>query len=483
MNSPVRRFAAWIGPPSSRARRFPAPRSPVFALAALLAAFLFGTLASPAGASIPATPSWPSGFSMAWVFAAADSGAPPDSGGSELIFESARGDSFGAGEEPLDFELTLGEEDEWLRAPFGDNLLTDRDAWRGHDYHRHRTDFELDYNRVDRLRLGAHAEYQSRDDMYPRLGARIGYAFDRDRTLYGVQLEQPLLKPGRLALGFSMVRSTDHSDLQQVDDLENTLALLFFRQDFRDYFEREGWGTYLAWRVPDFSTVSVHLRNDTYRTLPTQWGTRSWFCRDRDLRPNPEIDDGDLNSVIVRLERLAHRTRRMRNGFYHWIEYERAGGSLGGDFGYSRMLADGRTVLKLSPATTLAVRTVAGSGWNGVVPSQKEFTVGGVDGLRAHEFAQYRGAQMALAQAEYTLSLWELDHRGFQGGLQALAFVDVGRAWTSPDGNWDLVNQHLDTDAGFGLATSNNGMRVYFAKNLKEPDSDVVVSLRLQQPF
>jgi hypothetical protein len=61
--------------------------------------------------------------------------------------------------------------------------------------------------------------------------------------------------------------------------------------------------------------------------------------------------------------------------------------------------------------------------------------------------------------------------------------VDVGRAWTSPDGNWDLENQHLDTDAGFGLATSNNGMRVYFAKNLKEPDSDIVVSLRLQQPF
>ena len=60
-----------------------------------------------------------------------------------------------------------------------------------------------------------------------------------------MQLEQPLLPPARLALGVSAVRRTDHSELQQVDDAENSLALLFARQDYRDYFEREGFGAYL----------------------------------------------------------------------------------------------------------------------------------------------------------------------------------------------------------------------------------------------
>jgi chorismate synthase len=34
-----------------------------------------------------------------------------------------------------------------------------------------------------------------------------------------------------------------------------------------------------------------------------------------------------------------------------------------------------------------------------------------------------------------------------------------------------------------GLALSEDGLRVYFAKNLQEPDSDIVISLRLQRPF
>ena len=52
-------------------------------------------------------------------------------------------------------------------------------------------------------------------------------AFGRERALYGVQIEQPLAPPGRLAIGVSMARRTDHGELQQVDDFENSLALLF----------------------------------------------------------------------------------------------------------------------------------------------------------------------------------------------------------------------------------------------------------------
>src|SRR6185503_7688295 len=82
--------------------------------------------------------------------------AEPDSGSPDLIFIPAYGDSFGAGEEPV--VIHHRDDDEWLRAPFGDNLLTDRDAW-GHG-RQMRNDFEVDYNRVDRLRLSARLEWQ-----------------------------------------------------------------------------------------------------------------------------------------------------------------------------------------------------------------------------------------------------------------------------------------------------------------------------------
>ncbi len=377
----------------------------------------------------------------------------------------------------------LEDGDEWLRAPFGERLLTEAEQWRDDDRDHQKLTPLFDYNRVDPARLGLSYEAQAPGTMFPRLGARVEVATGRKRWLYGAQLEQPLLPRGRVALGVSMVRRTDHSELQQVDDVENSLALLFGRQDYRDYFEREGLGAYVAWRVPDFSTVSVHARNDDYRSLPLWRGTRSFFMRDRVLRDNPQIDEGQVHAVMLRLERLAHRTHRTRAGLYHWIELERAGDRLGGDFRYDRALADVRSVVRLSPATTLVLRAVGGTTTAGALPVQKQFTAGGVDGLRAHAFAQYRGDQMLLGQAEYSIGLWRLHTGALEGGLHAIAFVDAGRAWSNPEHQWDVRRQRLQVDGGFGLGTSEDDLRVYFAKNLQQPRSDFVISVRLQRPF
>ena len=375
------------------------------------------------------------------------------------------------------------EEDRWLQAPFGEGLLTDLERWRARGKVWRDNDAIVDYNRVDPLRLGLHAEYGAVDGISPRFGGRIEYAFGRERWLYGLQVEQPLVPSGRFALGVSMGRRTDHSELQQIEDEENSLALLFGRQDYRDYFEREGAGVYGQWRVPDFSTVSVHLREDSWRSLAVYRGTRSWFHTDRALRDNPSIDQGDTRTVTLRLERLLHRSSLRRAGLYHWLELERAGGGLGGDFTYLRALADLRSVLRLSPAATLSLRGVAGSGLDGRLPFQKTFTLGGVDGLRGHRFGQYRGDQIALVQAEYTLGLWRIASDLFEGGLHAIVFVDTGRAWENPDRRWDVTRQQLQTDGGFGFSTSEDNVRVYLARNLQDPGSGFVASMRLLRPF
>jgi hypothetical protein len=319
--------------------------------------------------------------------------------------------------------------------------------------------------------------------MLPRLGARVEYAFGRERMLYGVQFEQPLAPPGRLAVGVTAVRVTGHSELHQVDDFENSLAVLFARLDFRDYFEREGIGAYVSWRVPDFSTVSAHVRADIYRSLEVDPHVGSWTHQARVFRPNPAIDDGEIHSATLRLERLTHRTRRTRAGLYHWVDIEWAGQGLGGDFTYTRALADVRSVLRLSPATTLSLRAVGGSAMSGALPVQKAFVIGGVDGLRAHAYSAFQGDQMALGQAEYTVDLLHLTAGEIENGLQAIAFVDAGQAWTNADHVWDIGAQRVALDGGFGLGSSEDNLRVYVAKNLREPSSAWVFSVRLQRPF
>lgn len=412
--------------------------------------------------------------------AAAD--PPPDT----LSFHPGTSPWDSAGAEPplrASVHLVGDDESQWLRAPVGDELLTAPEPWRDRASRAPGTvDLTLDYNRVDLLRYGLRGQLQRPETMYPRLAARLDYATGRRRVLYGVQLEQPLLPPARFVLGVSAVRRTDHLDLQQVDDLENSLALLVAHEDWRDYHEREGFGAYLSWRVPDFSTVSVHLRRDEYRTLASSAHVHSWFRNSRPLRANPAIDEGESHRALLRLERMAHHTRSMRAGLYHWIEVQRAGGGLGGDFDYTRALADVRSVVRLSPAATLALRAVGGSRLAGTLPPQERFTLGGVDGLRAHGIDTFEGDQIALAQAEYTVGLWQLRTRGVEGGLHAIVFVDAGRAW-SGDHGWDLASQRLAVDGGIGLATSEDDVRVTVARNLQDAGSDVVVGFRLNRPF
>ncbi len=373
---------------------------------------------------------------------------------------------------------------EWLQAPIGDRLLDDPAEWTSLSPRRAgAADLTLDYNRVDQARLGLHLQRQRPLTMLPRLGARLEYAMARKRTLYGVQVEQPLLPTARFVFGFGMVRRTEHPELQQVGDDENALALLFARTDHRDYFEREGSGVYLSWRVPDFSTVSVHARRDEYRSLAAARHVVSWFNTGRTLRPNPAIDDGEAHRVLLRLERFARRDRDTRAGLYHFIELDRSGGALGGDFDYTRLLADVRTVLRLSPASSLALRGVVGSTTTGTLPRQKRFAIGGVDGLRAHAPSSVSGGQGALAQAEWTFGLWALRSHGVGSGLSVIAFTDAGSAWDDASHRWSVADQHFAVDGGFGLAASDDAMRLYVARDLSTPGSPMVWSLRLHRPF
>ena len=435
-------------------------------------------------------------LALALALVAAAAGAHPAAATAPVLAAAVAADSARG---PLQFAPHPGEDDrddpgagsdfegtgrdEWLRARFGDPLLTDPEEWRASAQGFGASSPRLDYNRVDRLRLGLGYQIQPAQPMVPRVGARLEFAFDRKRVLYGLQIEQPLARSGRLAVGASLVRGTDHSELQQVDDLESSIALLFGRQDYRDYFEREGMGAYVAWRVPDFSTVGLYLRRDTYRSLPLNSRTRSWFARDRALRDNPAIDKGEVHAAALRLERAAHRSDRTRAGVYHWIELERAGDRLGGDFTYARILADVRSVVRLSPATTLALRALGGHTFDGALPFQKQFVVGGVDGLRAHAFGEFRGDQVLLAQAEYQLDVWPLRGSAVHGGLCAIAFIDAGRAWFDRAGRYDLGRQRLAADGGVGIGLSDNRLRVYFARDLQESDAHFLVSVRLQRPF
>ncbi|MGH7742992.1 MAG: hypothetical protein ACRENS_13335, partial [Candidatus Eiseniibacteriota bacterium] len=237
----------------------------------------------------------------------------------------------------------------WPRAPYGEGLLTATEPWSSAEHQHHAIDLVADYNRVDALRLGLAWRLRGEEPWMPRLGARIEQAFGRQRTNYGAQFEQPVQHSGHFAFGAFLLRRTDRQDLQQIGDLDNSLSMLFSHYDFRNYFEREGAGAYLLWRVPDFSNISLHVQNNRYRSLDAFGDLWSISHRNRPLASNPAIDDGEAHSLLVRLERAVPAARGGRPSFSHWIEIDRAAHGMGGDFSYVRAIADLRGVVRLSP--------------------------------------------------------------------------------------------------------------------------------------
>ena len=104
----------------------------------------------------------------------------------------------------------------------------------------------------------------------------------------------------------------------------------------------------------------------------------------------------------------------------------------------------------------------------------------------AHGHTHDLGHEMFVVltgQAEFTIGLWRLRAPAIEGGLHAMAFVDAGRAWSNPDHAWDVNRQHIASDGGLGLATSDDNLRVYCARDLQKRAASVVISLRLQRPF
>src|SRR2546430_10985268 len=176
-------------------------RLPTPGALAALAALLLSTVAAPARARLPSLPG-PAAFAVSDTLGFRPAGTPPASA------RPADADSFNyspaiqffdsTGHEPLvvspPVKLKYQTESEWLRAPMGDNLLDHPDAWES-DHPRRAQVFEavVDYNRTDLLRYGVHFQAPRPRTLYPRLGARFEYATGRKRTLYGIQVEQPLL--------------------------------------------------------------------------------------------------------------------------------------------------------------------------------------------------------------------------------------------------------------------------------------------------
>jgi hypothetical protein len=343
---------------------------------------------------------------------------------------------------------------------------------------------DYSYQRVDGSVLWLRARYASSYEYVPEVEVRFGYGWVSERGTTEVDFRQPLWPDKALSLGALYTHGTGYENQSGIGWRENTLAALFFRHDFNDYYKIVGIEPYLRLRLPGAAVLRFSYGVEDYGNLTTQTDWSFFTAGLERFRENPllfRLDDAAITGEgVLRALRfdLVHDTRRARNvgtvgSFVHgFLE-------LGdGDFSYARWVGDGRAYMRLGPPVHLALRAAAaGRFGNEAIPSQKLFYLGGLGTVRGHSFRSVYGDRALLTSLEYTLLFGDLDYGAF-------FFYDAGTAWksTAP------YDERLEDTAwlqsvGVGLKTTDDDFQLLFAKPVGAVQGDWETTVRLERTF
>ncbi len=339
----------------------------------------------------------------------------------------------------------------------------------------------LTYQRVDGLFLYLTESHIGRERFEPSVQGRIGYGFKSERWSAAVTVLQPLLPGSRLMLKASGYGKTDFTDQTGISTSENTLAAIIFKEDFRDYYRREGGGLSVVFRGPDWFRAEGGFRADDYSSMREK---TDWAISRGAFPVNPEIDAGTMRSIFAQAG-IGTKWNRVD------VDYEECGEDLlGGDFEFRRLTLQTRSRLRVNPGQHLDFRIRLGTNLSGMLPAQKRYVVGGLGTVRGYPYrsllvadpaterdpngpVRFGGERLFIANLEYAFDI--NDH------FAMILFGDTGMAWEDRDAG--MNPDDWLSSAGIGFQLDDDGLRLDLIRPLDRGDRDLVVQLRAGRMF
>ncbi len=353
------------------------------------------------------------------------------------------------------------------------------------------------YNRVEGLFLGLNypKKYYWNDDKF-FLFASGGYGFKSHRWRGGIGASQQFGRGNNLfEIGTEIHSLTDTKDQWIIDVEENNLAAFILRDDYRDYFGREGFsiwsGFYKKWMKTDLQFQIAYL-NDQYESLErrTNWSIFGW---NKIFRENPNLEEGRMKSILTNFK--IHSTESQKiftSGWSASISIEAAGRAFRGDYDFNSYTIDLRRYQPITRYSNLNIRIRTASATN-EVPIQKSFELGGLGTLPAYRFKEFTGNRVLLTNAEYLINGKMLDDVEFfpswlLRNLNIIIFADAGyistadKAASAIKGFQGVKLINLHSDWGIGIGTRDAKLRLGFTWRT-DKSSPPMVFLRLNRPF
>ncbi|MFY9486824.1 MAG: BamA/TamA family outer membrane protein [Bacillota bacterium] len=252
----------------------------------------------------------------------------------------------------------------------------------------------------------------------------LGYLQVGDNNLFGMNYKLSLsVEVGKEAENYSLAFANPWIDSKRTS-LETAI---YSRSGQRHGYSQLRRGGNLAIGRP----LTAQTRADL--TLRLEEVRNSWVGE----QPTGVTAGGALRSVGFRvMNDTRDNTVKATKGGVVKGSVELAGGMLGGDYSFNKYELQATRFLGLKPNHTVGLRLGYGTS-TGELPPHERYEIGGSETVRGYNYREFVGDNMIYANAEYRYDINDT--------LQAVAFVDVGDAWT--DGGLIKLS---DLKTGFG---------------------------------
>jgi hypothetical protein len=339
---------------------------------------------------------------------------------------------------------------------------------------------------------------------------------------------------GEIRLGPVGVAGRVYSELTPIEDhplspSEAGWSAFLLQRDYRDYFDRRGYGGSIWARPVRPLRLELSRRRDEERTVRA---TDPWslFRNSDSWRSNPPIDDGHYITTGIQVDFDTRNERYLPStGWLVQARFEHASSGdvapvvlprqvrpdvpLGRRYAFDRLFFDLRRYSRITPSLRVNTRLRA-DGWVGSdrFPVQRRVSLGGPDLLPGYDFRAFncapRGftdpAQAALCDRVVTAQVEVRTRLGLNLGFRTqdrenaarrfigideadLVFLaDAGKGWLAGSGPGQVPVNRIPSfdewkvDVGIGLDAGEIG--AYIVKGVSE-DESVKFLVRLQRRF
>jgi hypothetical protein len=336
------------------------------------------------------------------------------------------------------------------------------------------------FNRVEGFTLMPTLNFEDNKNRLPKVNIICAYAFTLKRWEYDFGIEHRFSKGFMPYFDIHLFQLAESPDSWRFDETENTIAGLFFKEDFWDFNWSRGFkgeaGLYLTDDIQAGGLFEASRISNLERTAGKAiFGGKKRFRENWStiLPDSAEILEmkGDLKEAGVKLgyDTRIDKTKPSQSGTIALIEWRKTLDA--SSFKYQLTTAEARTFLPIAANQVLILRLRGGYSDDNL-PLFRRFFIGGIGSLRGYDYKEFEGNRYALFSSDY---VWRFFHSDFGAGV----FFDTGKAAQS---GHEFSSSNPKSDIGISFLIED-AFRLDLAQRLDDLDRHPVVSARLELPL